>query len=83
LFDELEIVPTPGHTLSHHSLRFDCEGMSVVLAGDSIPTQDFWRERRGYYNCVDFELSAKTMDRIALLADVVVPGHDNYFLNVK
>lgn len=83
LFDDLEIIPTPGHTLSHHSLRFDCEGMSVVLAGDSVPTRDFWRERRGYYNCVDFELSAETMDRIASLADVVVPGHDNYFLNLK
>jgi len=83
LFDDLEIMPTPGHTLSHHSLRFDGEGMSVVLAGDSVPTRDFWRERRGYYNCVDFALSAKTMDRIASLADVIVPGHDNYFLNLK
>jgi len=34
-------------------------------------------------NCVDFELAAKSMDRIAAVADVVVPGHDNYFLNVS
>ncbi len=83
LFDDLEIVSTPGHTLSHHSLRFACEGLSVVVAGDAVPTRDFWRERRGYYNCVDFELSAKTMDWIAGFADVVVPGHDNYFLNAN
>jgi len=81
LFAELEIIPTPGHTRSHHSLRFDCDGLSVVVAGDAVPTRDFWLERRGYYNCVDFELSAKTMDHIADLADLVVPGHDNYFLN--
>ncbi len=81
LFDSLEIVPTPGHTMSHHSLRFDCEGLSVVIAGDAVPTLDFWRERRGYYNCVDFALSTKTMNKIAGLADIVVPGHDNYFLN--
>jgi glyoxylase-like metal-dependent hydrolase (beta-lactamase superfamily II) len=83
LFDALEIMPTPGHTLSHRSLRFDCDGLSVVIAGDAVPTRDFWRERRGYYNCVDFELSAKTMDTIAGLADLVVPGHDNYFLNQR
>ena len=83
LGNDIEILPTPDHTLSHHSLRFDCDGLSVVLAGDAVPTQDFWRERRGYFNCVDFELSAKTMDKIAAQADVVVPGHDNYFLNVK
>ena len=65
LFEDIEILPTPGHTLSHHSLRFDCDGLSVVIAGDAVPTRDFWRERRGYYNCVDFELSAKIMDRIA------------------
>ena len=67
--------------MSHHSLRFDCEGLSVVIAGDAVATRDFWRERRGYYNCVDFELAAKSMDQIAGLADIVVPGHDNFFLN--
>ena len=82
LFDAVEILPTPGHTLSHHSLCFDCDGLSVVIAGDAVPTRDFWGERRGYYNCVDFELSTKTMDKIAGLADLVVPGHDNYFLNL-
>lgn len=82
LFESVEVLPTPGHTLSHHSLRFDCEGFSVVIAGDAVATRDFWRERRGYYNCVDFELSAKSMGRIAAVADLVVPGHDNYFLNL-
>ena len=81
LFDAIEVVPTPGHTTSHHSLGFDCEGLSVVVAGDAVATRDFWRERRGYYNCVDFDLSAKSMDKIAGLADLVVPGHDNFFLN--
>ncbi len=46
---------TPGHTLSHHSLRFDCDGQSVAVAGDAVATRDFWRERRGYFNCVDFD----------------------------
>jgi glyoxylase-like metal-dependent hydrolase (beta-lactamase superfamily II) len=83
LFDAVEVIPTPGHTLGHHSVRFDCNGLSVVTAGDAVATLDFWRERQGFYNCVDFELSAKSMEKIASLADVVVPGHDNYFLNLS
>jgi glyoxylase-like metal-dependent hydrolase (beta-lactamase superfamily II) len=83
IFEAIQILPTPGHTVSHHSLRFDCDGLSVVIAGDAVATRDFWHERRGYYNCVDFELSAKSMDKIAGVADMVVPGHDNYFLNKK
>ena len=44
-----------------------------------VPTRDFWRERRGYYNCVDFDLSTKSMNKVAGLADIVVPGHANFF----
>ncbi len=83
LFETIDVVATPGHTRSHHSLRFDSDGLSVVVAGDAVATQDFWRERRGYYNCVDFELAAKSMEKIAAFADLVIPGHDNYFLNFK
>jgi len=83
LFDTIDVVPTPGHTLSSTSLRFDCKGHSVAVVGDAVATQDFWRERRGYFNCVDFEQSAKSMDKIATLAALVVPGHDNYFLTAN
>ena len=80
LFGAVELVPAPGHTLGLHSLRFDCDGLSVLVAGDAVATLDFWRERRGYYNCVDFDLSRRSMEKLAALADIVVPGHDNYFL---
>jgi len=80
LFDAVEAVPTPGHTHAHHSLVFDCGGLRIVVAGDSVMTQDFFLDRRGYLNSVDFELSAKTIDKLAAMADIIVPGHDNYFL---
>jgi N-acyl homoserine lactone hydrolase len=80
LFDTVEVVATPGHTATHHSLCFDCDGLSVVAAGDAVATHDFFRERRGYFNAVDSELSARTMDRLAAVADIIIPGHDNYFL---
>lgn len=79
LFGAVEVIPTPGHTRSHHSLRFDCEGRAIVAAGDAVATRDFWRERRSYYNAVDPELAARTMDRLARIAAVIIPGHDNYF----
>jgi glyoxylase-like metal-dependent hydrolase (beta-lactamase superfamily II) len=80
LLDSIDVIPTPGHTDTHHSLRFDCDGLSIVVAGDSVATRDFFRERRGYFNAVDFELSARTMNKLAAMADIIVPGHDNYFL---
>lgn len=50
-----------------------------LMVGDAVATEDFWRGSRGYFNCVDFALSAKSMDKIASIADLIVPGHDNYF----
>ncbi len=80
LFDAVDVIATPGHTHTHHSLRFDCDGLSIVAAGDAVATRDFFRERRGYFNAVDFELSARTMDKLGAVADIIIPGHDNCFL---
>jgi glyoxylase-like metal-dependent hydrolase (beta-lactamase superfamily II) len=80
LFEAIEVVPTPGHTRGHHSLCFQCDGKRIVVAGDAVPTLDFWRDRRSFYNAVNPEQGSRTMDAIAKMADIVVPGHDNYFL---
>jgi glyoxylase-like metal-dependent hydrolase (beta-lactamase superfamily II) len=79
LFDAVEVLPTPGHTPSHHSLRFDCDGLSVIAAGDAIATHDFFRDRQNFYNAVDPKQGVATMNKIAELADLIIPGHDNYF----
>ncbi len=81
LFDAVEVIALPGHTRSQHGLRFDCDGLSIVVAGDAVATRDFFRDRRSFFNAADFELSAKTMDRLRDMADIIVPGHDNYFLS--
>ena len=79
LFGAVDVIATPGHTQSHHSLRFNHEGHSIAIAGDAVATRDFWRERRSYYNAVDPAQGARTMDQLAKIASVIVPGHDNYF----
>jgi glyoxylase-like metal-dependent hydrolase (beta-lactamase superfamily II) len=80
LLDAIDVIATPGHTVSHHALRFDCEGRSIVTAGDAVATLDFFRDRRGFFNSVDFEEAARSMDKLTAIADIIVPGHDNYFL---
>lgn len=80
IFSAVSLVPTPGHTLSHHSLQFQCEGRSVVVAGDAVMTKDHWQDRQGHHNSADLGLAARTIERLAALADLVVPGHDNFFV---
>lgn len=79
LLGEIEILHTPGHTEHHYSLRFEWAGRSVLLAADAAVTQDHWRDRQGYFNSTDFAAATATMDRLAAIADIIIPGHDNYF----
>jgi glyoxylase-like metal-dependent hydrolase (beta-lactamase superfamily II) len=52
----------------------------VVIAGDAVMTRDHWRERQGHHNSADLALAARSIEQLAALADIVVPGHDNYFV---
>jgi glyoxylase-like metal-dependent hydrolase (beta-lactamase superfamily II) len=76
----IDVIGTPGHTANHHSLRFDCDGMCVVVAGDAVMTRDFWNDRRGYFNSIDPAMASQTIGKLSEIADMVIPGHDNCFL---
>lgn len=82
IFGIIDVVPTPGHTPDHHSLRFDYDGFSIFVAGDSVATKDYWEDRRMYYNVIDPVQSKITLEKINLVSDIIIPGHDNYFLNI-
>jgi glyoxylase-like metal-dependent hydrolase (beta-lactamase superfamily II) len=77
---DIALLATLGHTLNHHSLVFDAEGLRVVVAGDAAMTRDFIRARDYYFNTADTEAAVRSIEEIATTADVAVPGHDNYFL---
>ena len=79
VLEEIQVIHTPGHTPGHHSLRFTCQGQVVVIAGDAVMTRDFWGDRRGYFNSKDFGQASRTIEMLAETAEVIVPGHDNYF----
>jgi glyoxylase-like metal-dependent hydrolase (beta-lactamase superfamily II) len=57
-----------------------CERRRVVIAADVAMNRAFFEDRRGYFNSADMALAAQTIDTLAQSADIIVPGHDNYFL---
>ena len=74
----VQVLPLPGHTPGLAGLLFASE--DGMVAGDSVMTRDFFKDRRGYYNSADFAASARSIDLLMEKADIVVPGHGNYFL---
>ena len=76
----VQVLPLPRHTPGLAGLLFASEDGMVAVAGDSVMTRDFFKDRRGYYNSADFAASARSIDLLMEKADIVVPGHGNYFL---
>jgi glyoxylase-like metal-dependent hydrolase (beta-lactamase superfamily II) len=83
IFAAVSLEPTPGHTASHYSLRFICDDKTVVIAGDAVMTRKHWLERQGHHNSSDQAQAIRSIEHLSKLADIVVPGHDNYFLNLN
>ena len=75
----VRLIALPGHTLGLAGLLFDSRDGRVAVIGDAAMTRDFFEDRRGYFNSVDMELSAQSIAKVAEAADLVVPGHGNYF----
>lgn len=75
------VIETPGHSAGHASLVFESEGKRIAVAGDAAMTRDFFRHRDYYFNTIDPGAAVASIEAIARAADIVVPGHDNYFLN--
>ena len=82
LLDAIDVVATPGHTPGTAGLRFDYRGLSVFVAGDAIATRDFWDEGTIYFKALDVEVAKQSYKKIDALSNIIVPGHDNYFVNI-
>lgn len=77
----ISLLPTPGHTATHTSLSFISGGYRVIIAGDAVMTEDFFLAQDVYFNTVDRDAAVHSIATIAERADIVVPGHDNYFVH--
>ena len=75
----VRLIELPGHTLGLAGLIFESRDGIVAVIGDAAMTRDFFEDRRGYFNSVDMELSAQSIEKVAKEADLIVPGHGNYF----
>jgi len=77
---EIELLPTPGHTPGHASLKFEADGLRVVIAGDAVMTREFFEADEPFHNAVDMNQAVESIRLIRRAADLVVPGHGNCFL---
>lgn len=76
----LETLATPGHTHGLTSLIFETREGIVLVGGDAVLTFDHFDTCEPSANPENKTEARRSIERIAKIADVVVPGHDNYFV---
>ena len=81
--DGVSLLHSPGHLPGHQSLLVNTKWGLAVVTGDAVMTPEFFEAEEGYHNSVDFEVAAATIRKIKGMADLVIPGHGNFFLNLR
>jgi glyoxylase-like metal-dependent hydrolase (beta-lactamase superfamily II) len=77
----VDMFHTPGHTLEHHSLGMNTYAGRLIVAADAVMTNLFYAADDGFHNSADFGLVKESIARIRKEADLIVPGHGNFFVN--
>jgi len=76
LLPGVAIVELPGHTQGSIGLSVSTAEGTAVLAADAVPTLGVLRACRASGRPYDQERADASVERVAALADVVYPGHD-------
>lgn len=69
----LEMLQTPGHTLSHCSVIYKWEGKTYVICGDAF--RENWFDKDKPFFAENFEQAMQSIRKIFEIADIVIPGH--------
>lgn len=78
--DIFQVISLPGHTKGLCGLLFDGPEGRILASGDCVMTKEFFEHGKSFDFGDDIAQCEKSMRIAASLADVIIPGHGNYFL---
>lgn len=81
LAPQVDLFPLPGFTPGTCGLLLSFAGLTVLIAGDAVATEEHLEQGRVQRGSYDVEQSQESLREAIEIADVIVPGHDNVILN--
>lgn len=76
----VKVVHLPGHTGGLHGLLFTASEGRVLISGDAVMNREYFTARDAYFYGASLADGRESVYRAAELADIIIPGHGNYFL---
>ncbi len=79
----VDLFPLFGYTPGTTGLLGAAPAYTVLIAGDAVPTQDHFLAGQALPDSQDIKAAQEAMAEVYEIADLIVPGHDNLFLNPR
>jgi glyoxylase-like metal-dependent hydrolase (beta-lactamase superfamily II) len=83
LMKQVDLFPLFGYTPGSTGLILAMPTMTVLLAGGAVATQEHFLAGQVLQEAFDLEASKQSLQEIYEIADLVIPGYDNLFVNPR
>ena len=81
--DSVDLFPLFGYTPGQCGLLVSSATITTLIAGDAVPTFDHFLAGQTLPDAADVRSAHDSMREVYEIADVIVPGHDNVFVNPR
>jgi glyoxylase-like metal-dependent hydrolase (beta-lactamase superfamily II) len=81
--DQLDLFPLPGYTPGNCGLLIKLMTSSIMIAGDAVPTQEHFLAGQTLPDAYDIQTAQESVREVYEIADLIIPGHDNIFVNPR
>lgn len=79
----VDLFPLPGFTPGTCGLLVAMPTTTILITGDGVITQDHFLAGQVLPNAFDIKQAQQSMAEVYEIADLIIPGHDNLFLNPR
>jgi glyoxylase-like metal-dependent hydrolase (beta-lactamase superfamily II) len=79
----VDLFPLFGYTPGTCGLLIAAPTTTLIIAGDAVPTLDHFLAGQVLPDSRDIPAAQESMREVYEIADLIVPGHDNLFLNPR
>ncbi len=79
----VDLFPLFGYTPGTCGLLVSTPLTSTLIAGDAVPTLDHFLAGQVLPDSADIKAAQEAMAEVYEIADLIVPGHDNLFVNPR
>lgn len=83
LMEHVDLFPLFGYTPGNCGLLVTSAMSSTLITGDAVPTLDHFLAGQVLPDSFDIKAAQESMAEVYEIADLIVPGHDNLFVNPR